>query len=183
MLQPLLVVLGMMDVLWLHFSSLTPNDWNLLLSLYSGFLFIYNGLAFLGLGLLLLGMWGQPEPWDQEGRLNRWRILMIAAVFSTMTFVRGLGLVLYLFKASSHDVSHVVSSTWGSALLFLGEWLSIVMCVFVIPSFRTRKVDSAAEQYVTFSENNSMTANRGFAAAINASTSPTNASASGQKMW
>ncbi len=135
-LQPVLVAAGLIDVEWQKYSSLTPNDWNLLSSLYSGFLYMYNGLAFLSLGLLLLKKWGEADSSDHEGRANRTRVLLIAVVFALMTFARGLGLVLDLFKKSNKDVGGVVSSSWAPPAIFFAEWWSIVLCIFVIPARR-----------------------------------------------
>jgi hypothetical protein len=130
--QPILNVMAVADVDWLKFSSLTSNDWNLMVQLYSGILYIYNGLAFLALGLLLLRLWTASLTGDMHHQ--RLRILLIAVVFASVTFFRGLMLVLFLFTNSDQHVASLVQSSWGAPAVLLAEWWSIVLSIFVLPS-------------------------------------------------
>ena len=141
-IQPVACLAAFIDIDCAKFTSLTANDWNVLMQLYGGFLYIYNGVSFLLLGLLLLRMWRQSAQSDRDAQVNRLRILLIAVVFANVTFFRGLMLVLFLFINSDKHVANLVQSSWGAPAVLFAEWWSIVISIFIIPILAPRTASS-----------------------------------------
>jgi hypothetical protein len=98
---------------------------------------MYNGLAFLCLGLMILQLWKVWRSTDQH--YERLRIFLIAAVFASVTFFRGLMLVLFLFSNANKRVANMVHSSWGAPAVLFAEWWSIVLTLFVLPTLWSAK--------------------------------------------
>ena len=136
-IQPVACLAAFIDIDCAKFTSLTANDWNLLMQLYGGFLYMYNGVSFLLLGFLLMHLWRVSLSGDDRD-YQRFRVLGIAVVFASVTFFRGLMLVLFLFKSSDKHVANLVQSSWGAPTVLFAEWWSIVISIFVFPVVKIR---------------------------------------------
>lgn len=131
-----------------NFSDLPRKNWTTILNELEGFIYTFNGVCFVALGLQLAYFWKTvSEPGGAPSA--RWRIALIAFLFSGILIARGLLLCIDGAAQNSEGLGVILRYAVGPPSVLLVEWVCLVVCFFVLQPSRSSTQQPALDSQFT----------------------------------
>lgn len=129
------------------FSPLSGGNWMEILNLLEGILYVFNGACFVALGAQLAFYWNTVS--EPASTAARWRIAIIACMFSSLAVARGVLLCIGGAAQQSERLHVMLEYAVGPPAVLLAEWICLVLCFFVLQPTRASQQPVADCQFST----------------------------------